>query len=235
MVHFIERKELLKIKLVREFLYSTQQGNYQALQQSGFGQTQQAELEAALALRFDALTHTKHSPPPAQPIFHEHILQIDAGNVNGLIRKLPAEILAMLKRFHTTQVFFFTEEKCSWFEQTNSYTSVRRAIRDLVQITGNKNFKEALQVDLPSLERLLKIAFWIGRCNASMPPIYFHPQHEHLIFHICKYGNLHLWSGKTRNKAELTHIFRQTRFHPVSREAERFGQNGRITGRKLLV
>ncbi|ACF14553.1 hypothetical protein Ctha_2101 [Chloroherpeton thalassium ATCC 35110] len=233
MIHFIARQELFKIKFVRRFLYSTQQSNFQAFLENCTDEAEKLELQRAIAPRFDALNHGKLLS--TENSFHEHILQIDAANVNGLIRKLAAEITSLIARLKTPQVFFFTAQKCSWFEQTNSYKSVRRITQDLFQITGDMNYSEAFQVDLNSLERFLKIAFWIGRCNASMPPIYFHPQHEPLIFQICQYGNVHLWSGKMKKRVELNYFLRDTRFCPISHETERFSANGQIAGRKMIV
>ena len=168
--------------------------------------------------------------------FKTKIIGIDPICIDTFTNELSIKLVALLQSYGIEELIFLSHLKFNvfgWREKGSS--PLEKAHQHLEKIVGSSFYDEALLIPIAQLHKIVNIAFWLTRCDPSIPEyLLFFDTNEHLHFFICKYGNVHFTELSEKHLDEEE--FCELGFSLITgQEWDYFSENGNIQGRKIEV
>lgn len=161
------------------------------------------------------------------------ILHLNINDISCYTDILGEKLISLLKSINAESVAIILNTKCDWFIQKNNYKPVRKALKELREIVGKKNYYGAFDVDLKYLKQMIEILFWLVRCNASLPYIHLICEKQKVSFMICKYGNLHIGIYSKEIDENIEELYSKNDFIAIDGEYEFLEDE--FKGRKIKI
>jgi hypothetical protein len=125
-------------------------------------------------------------------VYQTRILTISSKSAKAHAQNLSKELDRLLNLIGIENILFLGEYRSAWRYHDNPYPPVQDALGYLVQNKVTKKFDGALDVSKNEWSSFFKHLFWLVRCNAALPTIYFVDNQQTMLGSMCQYGNLHL-------------------------------------------
>jgi hypothetical protein len=164
-----------------------------------------------------------------------YVLTLSSKSVRGHIKLLVSELIKIVSDLGYEQLIFLGDSDIPWLRQSNAYKPAKEALQFLVENKIGKRFNGALEVDKTYLAIFLKHLYWLSRCNAVLPYIYFVDPGQNILGTICQYGNLHITIDNKKTDMFFKNIVGKSRFEFLTDRVcyERFSKGGVIKGRQI--
>lgn len=107
---------------------------------------------------------------------------------------MTAMAAAAAQLFHDlgiTSLVFLGDGINAWRCQKNEHPPVKAALRFLKYNKISKRFNGALVMSQTHWPAFFLHLFWLQRCNAALPGIYFLDDEQRFLGHFCRYENIH--------------------------------------------
>jgi hypothetical protein len=124
--------------------------------------------------------------------FKYRVLLLYSKSAKGHAKFLASELTTLLGQLNGGSLIFCCEQAHPWRGLENDYAPVKEALLYLEQNKIGKTFDGALEVDEAEQPAFFKHLFWMVRCHAAMPVIYFMNLEQSFVGTICQYGGLHI-------------------------------------------
>lgn len=164
------------------------------------------------------------------------ILDLNHRDIDTFPTILGEKISGLLQAIGSEKLIIASHLKTDFFgNRNNKFKPLANAYTRLEKIVGDSTYKEAFEVDLKSLDKIMEILFWIIRCDPSVAEyIFLFDDQEQVELFLCKYGNLHLTEFKTERltKDRLNALgFAVIKGY----EFDNFTDDGKIAGRQITL
>jgi hypothetical protein len=165
------------------------------------------------------------------------IFTVQSQTARGHISVLSKAVQAIASKLSYKHIIFMGDTKTPYLYQENNYKPVKMSIMTLSGKGIAKKFNGAIRCDQYDLKEILKCIFWINRCNAASPDIYFTDEQQNSLWHICKYGNLHIEILDEGTEKKIQNAIAKTALQPFDEEHcySSFDKGGSIKGRQTIV
>lgn len=231
MITLLERDFLKNYKFTSYVIGSLQKSYAQGFLNDAETDAERNEIQSFINDKYDFIKF--YSSHYDEDFVCNRILHIDVNNIERYLEVFTERFEALLKNVGVEKVIVVLNAKCDWFYQKNNYKPVKEAMLQLRKIVGGKHYYGGFEVDTNFLRHMIKIIFWIGRCNASLPYIHIISEENKTSFMICKYGNLHAECYSLEMDKKISEISKKLEFEIIEKEEE-FLKNG-LEGRKIIV
>lgn len=170
-------------------------------------------------------------------IIDRYILYANAKSAKGLAKNLATQTKLLIAGLGYERLLFLGDTKIPWLYQENDYKPVQHALDYLKANKVGKHFNGALDINIKQLSEFCRHLFWLVRCNASLPYIYFSDPGFNLMMSFCKYGNLHLCTLNELTDARFNEVLKETQFY-ISEDGQcynQFSKTNRINHRRIVI
>lgn len=161
------------------------------------------------------------------------VISFEHNNINTFPQQLALKLVGLLAALNVNEVIIISHLRMGLIgNQKSNHPLLKELFIKFQQITGDLEYKGAIQTNLESLPQLLEIIFWIGRYDTSAPEfIFFHDKDEKIAFYLCKDGNVHTIAFKHNILSEKMLIKYDWKF--VNGQCfNKFSNSNKIEGRK---
>ncbi len=113
-------------------------------------------------------------------------------NLNNFIKNVQK----FLKRLKISKITFFRDENSNWLKYLsfdNEAEELNFAYKYLNDLINAKSFKGVFIMETSDLSEFLPHIISFTQFQGGLPNIYFASDDSNLLFHICKYCNLHIY------------------------------------------
>ncbi|MES1197949.1 MAG: hypothetical protein ABUL41_01575 [Chitinophagaceae bacterium] len=140
-------------------------------------------------------------------VFSSYTFTLQSKSLRGHVKNLSFELVHFILDLGYDELIFLGDSATAWLYQDNDYKPAKEALRYLKNQKIGKRFNGALIINDSDLQEFCKNLFWLTRCNASFPDIYFTDKKQNILGNICKYGSLHFYTlnRKTDNAVKKNH------------------------------
>jgi hypothetical protein len=165
------------------------------------------------------------------------VLLLYSKSAKGHAKGLASEIVALLQDLNRRSLVFCCDRARPWRRQESDYPPVREALLYLKQNKISKTFDGALEVDAAEQATFIKHLFWLVRCHAALPTIYFMDFDQRFVGTICQHGGLHISTLSTAAESALQAALPLSRFVESSVEKchSTFTKTAKIAHRQTVV
>jgi len=165
-----------------------------------------------------------------------YLLTIDSTSADNHIKTLSFEIIKLLDHLKIGELIFLGDTSSGWLSQDNDFKKVKEVYAYFEANKTRRTFNGGLIVNKGELPEFLKHLFWLGRCNASFPSVYFMDNEQNFVANICKYGSLHLsWLNPVTEGSINTFLSQNKFLIQITGCFEPFSRIGRIKGRRAII
>ncbi len=169
-------------------------------------------------------------------ISQSYTLTLSSKTINVHVRKLSKELVDLIQLLRFDCLIFLGDYKTPWLYQDNNYKPVERAIEYLKEKKVGRRFNGGFEVNLADLYEFSIHLFWLSRCNASLPLIYFMDKKQNILGSVCKYGNVHLETFNKKTDKIFQSVLNNTGFSILDGKCyELFSKTGAIKGRRIVI
>lgn len=114
----------------------------------------------------------------------------DTDNMTDIPAKLSANLKQLMQDLNQKQAIFILEFNTPWDFQHNDFPKVKIALSYLYSLGMSKDFSGGFIVETDDIETFFSHIFWLIRCNAGMPDLYFSGENIPIIISCDRFGNL---------------------------------------------
>jgi hypothetical protein len=165
------------------------------------------------------------------------ILLLHSKSAKGHAKLLSSEMMALLRPFHATPFIFCLDVACPWLRFASDYLPVQQALAYLKHNKVPKTFDGALMADEAAQPLFFSHLFWLVRCHAALPIIYFMDVEQRFWGTICQYGNLHISTLSDAAENDLQGALSNSKFVETDTKGchSTFTKSSKIAHRQIVV
>jgi hypothetical protein len=118
------------------------------------------------------------------------------------------------QKLRETHLLILGDWNTPWLSQQNDYLPVKNALTYL-SAKIDRSFEGGFLVKEQEVTEFIPHLFWLVRCNATLPLIYFTFPNSKTFISICKYGVLHVEFYSDDEKTTILEILSDWKFKEV--------------------
>lgn len=170
-------------------------------------------------------------------VFKNYVLTLSSKTLISHGKNLGKEIIDFTKYFEFEKLIFLGDTNQYWLKQYNPYSQVKESYNYLLKNKINLRFNGGIEAKISDLNLFINRLFWLIRCNAAFPNVYFMDEKQTFLLHICKYGNVHLDVLDKKMYKQFESFLICSNFHVLDDSVctESFSKYGSISGRKIIL
>lgn len=160
------------------------------------------------------------------------VIGIDENNIDIFPSLLANELAALFNILGIEELIVISHYRMNFFGNLkNKFAPLKKAYRQLHNITENYDYRGTFDFTLSDLPVMINIAFWLERCDPSVPEyIFFTDKYDRITFYLCKHGKVHFMTTSNIINDKLLANSNLKTFDDCWDD---FSTSGKIKGRRL--
>jgi len=175
------------------------------------------------------------SAPKSLTHYGTKIVELNCDNFEVFANRIGKELSRLFELLGSKEIYVVADGKTPYLGQDNEFAPVLKAQQHLIELGISKNYFGGLSVSLSKIDAVFSNLFWVVRCNASAPYIFFAAKNSKIVGALCKYGNIHFEIYGKSSAQKLIAAVAKSKFSFVQDGicTESFSGRGAILGREL--
>jgi hypothetical protein len=169
----------------------------------------------------------------------QYVISLQSKTARGHCKNLSAALQVLMQKMQVDKLIFLGDTTTPWLfrEKDFDYKPVAEAFAYLKNHKISSSFNGGLLVNTANIATFMQHLFWLERCNGVVQYVHAVDEKQHILFNICKYGNLHFYVMNEASDVAFNAILPSTGLHFLQAPScyETFSKSGRIQGRTIIV